>query len=130
MRQGMILSRAALRAVEREHGGQATRYGRLLNDLVAGSHAWDLWEGPPRRETGMPRLHALSVSEPVLRLMRESGELAERERLLRERDSPPWPPPGGASEATDEARWLAAETVQDEYFAAVRAYHGFLPGPL
>ena len=116
-------SRAALRTVEREHGAQATRWGRLLNDLLAGSHAWELWEGPQERgahQPGarMPRLHELCVSEPVLRLMRESGELAERERLLRERDialAAAW----GRDGVTDEERWLAAEAVQDEYFAAV-----------
>lgn len=117
-------SRTALRAVEREHGAQATRWGRLLNDLVAGSHAWDLWEGPQARgaqQQGvrLPRLHELCVSEPVLQLMRESGELAERERLLRERDAAlaaSW----GRGGATDEERWLEAEAVQDEYFAAVQ----------
>ena len=119
-------SRAVLRATEREHGTQATRYGRLLSDLVSGSHAWDLWEGPQGRGERLPRLHELCVSEPLLRLMRESGELAERERLLRERDAAlaaVW----GRGGATDEERWLAAEAVQDEYFAAVQqktdSYH-------
>ena len=113
--------RATLRATEREHGAQATRWGRLLNELVSGSHAWDLWEGPPGRAAPgarLPRGYELCVCEPVLRLMRESGELAERERLLRERDAAlaaAW----GRSGATDEARWLAAEEVQDGYFAAV-----------
>jgi hypothetical protein len=51
--------------------------------------------------------------------MRESGELAERERLLRERDAAlaaVW----GRSAATDEERWLEAEAVQDDYFARVQ----------
>lgn len=117
-------SRAALRATEREHGAQATRWGRLLNDLLAGSHAWDLWEGPQARgaqQPGarLPRLHELCVSEPVLRLMRESGELTERERLLRERDAAlaaAWARGG----VTDEERWLDAEAVQDVYFNAVQ----------
>jgi len=122
-------SRATLRAVEREHGAQATRWGCLLNDLVAGSHAWDLWEGPQARGAQhqgwqLPRLHELCVSEPVLQLMRESGELDERERLLRERDTAlaaAW----GRGRVTDEERWLDAETVQDEYFAAVQRATAF-----
>ena len=116
-------SRADLRTVEREHGATATRAGRLLSDLVAGSHAWDLWEGPPgRAATGhgarLPRLHELCVCEPVLQLMRESGELAEREHLLRERDAAlasAW----GRAAASDEEHWLAAEAIRDGYFAAV-----------
>ena len=46
---GDASSRAALRSVEREHGAAATRAGRLLGELLSGSHAWDLWEGPPGR---------------------------------------------------------------------------------
>jgi len=117
-------SRAALRAVERAHGAAATRAGRLLSELVAGSHAWDLWEGPPGHQAQahgarLPRLHELCVCEPVLQLMRESGEMVEREHLLRERDAALaeiW----ARREATDERRWLDSETVQDEYFAAVQ----------
>jgi hypothetical protein len=112
-------SRAALRSVEREHGAQATRWGRLLNDLVAGSHAWDLWEARQAHPAPLPRLHELCVCEPVLQLMRESGELAEREHLLRERDAAlamAW----GRPAATDEEWWLEAEAVQDGYFAAVQ----------
>ena len=120
-------SRAALRGLEREHGAQATRFGRLLNDLVAGSHAWDLWEEPSARGARLPRLHELCVSEPVLQLMRESGELAERERLLRERDAAlaaAW----GQSGATDEERWLGAEAIQDDYFAQVQQATAFYQG--
>jgi len=112
-------SRAALRSVEREHGAQATQWGRRLNDLVAGSHAWDLWEARQAHPAPLPRLHELCLSEPVLQLMRESGELAEREHLLRERDAAlamAW----GRDAATDEERWLEAEAVQDGYFAAVQ----------
>lgn len=116
-------SRADLRAAEREHGATATRAGRLLSDLVAGSRAWDLWEGPPGRpargqDARLPRLHELCVCEPVLRLMRESGELAEREHLLRERDAAlaaAW----GRAEASDEENWLEAEAIRDGYFEAV-----------
>ena len=36
--------RAGLRAAERVNGAGATRAGRLLHDLVSGSHAWDLFE--------------------------------------------------------------------------------------
>ena len=116
-------SRASLRATERAHGAAATRAGRLLSDLVAGSHAWELWEGTPGRGTPgqgarLPRLHELCVCEPVLQLMRESGELAEREHLLRGRDAAlaaAW----GRGAATDEERWLDAEAIQDDYFAAV-----------
>jgi len=119
---GDASSRAALRSVEREHGAAATRAGRLLGELLSGSHAWDLWEGPPGRAAvgaRLPRLHELCVCEPVLRLMRESGELAEREKLLRERDVSlfaAW----GRAEARDEERWLDAEAVRDDYDAAAR----------
>jgi len=112
-------ARAALRETERAHGAQATRWGRLLNDIVVGSHAWDLLEGPPARGGRLPRLHELSVSEPLLQLMRESGELAERERLLRERDlalAVSWSRAG----AMDEERWLEAEAIRDDYFARVQ----------
>ena len=116
-------SRADLRTAEREHGATATRAGRLLSDLVAGSRAWDLWEGPPGRQARgqdgrLPRLHELCVCEPVLRLMRESGELAEREHLLRERDAAlaaAW----GHAGASDEERWLESEAIRDGYFEAV-----------
>lgn len=118
---GAGASRADLRAAEREHGATATRAGRLLDELLAGSRAWDLWEGPPGRAPAaarLPRLHELCVCEPVLRLMRESGELAERECLLRQRDgalAAAW----GRTAATDEERWLGAEAVRDDYDAAV-----------
>ena len=115
-------SRAELRAAEHEHGAAATRAGRLLDELLSGSHAWDLWEGPPpgRAAVGarLPRLHELCVCEPVLRLMRESGELAEREKLLRERDASLACAWGRA--ATDEEHWLDAEAIRDDYDAAVQ----------
>ena len=120
---GATPSRAALRTVEREYGATATRAGRLLSELVAGSRAWDLWEGPPGRaargrDGRLPRLHELCVCEPVLRLMRESGELAKREHLLRERDAAlamAW----GHGSASDEGHWLEAEAIRDGYFEAV-----------
>ena len=116
---GSLATRAALRTVERTYGAQATRYGRLLNDLVAGSHAWDLFEEPKARGSRLPRIHELCVCEPLLEVMRQSGELAERERLLKERDAALaalWQ--SGA--ATDESRWLDGETIHDDYFAQVQ----------
>ena len=113
-------SREALRAAERAYGAQATRCGRLLHDLLSGSHAWDLVPPPAgsrARARGLPRVHELCACEPVLRAMRESGELAERERLLRARDAALaalW----RDDSATEGARWLDAEAVHDDYFAA------------
>ena len=52
-----VARREAMRAVERTYGAQATRYGRLLNDLVSGSHAWDLFEEPKSRgDRPLPRI--------------------------------------------------------------------------
>ena len=119
--------RAALRATERVYGAQATRYGRLLHDLTVGSPAWDLWEEPRPRGASLPRPHELSVCGPLLELMRHSGELAERERLLSQRDAAlaaVWRRASG----TDEERWLEAEAIQDGYFAGVqRAAARFRP---
>ena len=111
--------RAALREIERRHGPQATRYGRMLHELIVGSHAWDLLKEPKMREARLPRLHELCVCEPLLQVMRESGELAERERLLGQRDAAQaalW----CRADLTDEARWLGAEAIQDEYFFGVQ----------
>ena len=112
-------TRAALRSVERTHGAQATRYGRLLHELVTGSHAWDLFEEPSSKaKLRLPRIHELCVCEPLLQLMRESGELAARECLLKQRDSDLaalW----HQTDLTEGGRWQATETVQDTYFAGV-----------
>ena len=116
-------TRTALKTVERTHGAQATRYGRLLHDLVNGSHAWDLFEEPQRgqsksRGPSLPRIHALCVCEPLLQIMRDSGELTERERLLKERDSglaALWRREG----QSEESRWLETEAIHDAYFVGV-----------
>jgi hypothetical protein len=112
-------TRAALRTFERTHGAQATRYGRLLHDLVTGSYAWDLFEEPsPKAKSRLPRIHELCVCEPLLQIMRESGELAARERLLKQRDSDLatlW----RQTDLTEEGRWQATETAHDTYFASV-----------
>ena len=111
--------RAGLRAAERASGAGATRAGRLLHDLISGSHAWDLFEQSRGRALRrLPRVHTLCVCEPVLRAMRESGEMAERERLLAGRDAAlaaVWRDPSG----TEEERWRRAEDVRDEYQADV-----------
>ncbi len=109
--------RAVLRNLERAYGAEATRAGRRLHDLVAGSPAWELLEKPGRSR--LPRLHDLCDCAPLLQAMRESGELAQREALLKERDralAAVW----RQEAATDEERWLGAESVQDEYFAGVQ----------
>lgn len=112
-------ARDEMRAVERTYGPRATRWGRALDELLAGSYAWNLFEAPPPRRSRLPRVHDLSQCEPLLRVMRDSGELAERERLRHERDA--------ALEAlwhkvgrTEEERRLAAQAVQDDYEGAVR----------
>ncbi len=79
-------SPGTLRRVEQALGVRATHYGRVLNDLVNGSHAWDLFEDEPPSAHG-PRIYELCRCEPLLRVMRDSGELEAREHLLRERDA-------------------------------------------
>ena len=114
--------RAALRAAERAHGAGANRAGRLLQDLLAGSHAWDLFEAGVGQGRGgrRPRVHALCVCDPVLRAMRESGEMGERERLLAQRDealAAVWREPS----RTEEERWQCDLDVRDTYDADVAA---------
>lgn len=114
--------RSALRAVERAHGAGVTRAGRRLQDLLDGSRAWDLFEaGVGQRRGGRrPRVHALCICDPVLRAMRESGEMGERERLLTYRDAAladVWRP----SLATEEERWQCALDIRDTYAADVAA---------
>lgn len=115
--------RSALQAVEEVYGAQATRTGRRLSDLLAGSPAWDIFEKPARSR--LPRLYVLCGAEPVLRAMRESGELDAREMLLKQRDTAlaaVWEQ-GLAWEqglSTDEERWAAAEAIHEDYAAGVR----------
>jgi hypothetical protein len=79
--------RQAVRRVEQAYGPMATQVGRRLQELLTGSYAWDLFERARPRRSRLPKLHELSRCEPLILLMRESGELAERERLLTDRDS-------------------------------------------
>ena len=114
--------RSALRAAERAHGAGANRAGRLLQDLLAGSHAWDLFEAGVGQGRGgrRPRVHALCVCDPVLRAMRESGEMDERERLLAQRDADlaaVWREPL----RTEEERWQHALDIRDTYAADIAA---------
>lgn len=84
--QGAAGTISTLRRAERTLGIRATHYGRVLSDLVTGSHAWDLFEDVQPGASG-PRIYELCRCEPLLRVMRDSGELDARERLLRERDA-------------------------------------------
>jgi hypothetical protein len=79
--------RQTVRLVERTYGPLATQYGRRLQELLTGSYAWDLFERSKPRRSRLPQMHELSRSEPLLLVMRESGELDERERLLVKRDT-------------------------------------------
>lgn len=111
--------RDAIRDAEQSYGAQCTHYGRLLNELVSGSHAWDLFEKSPDHPAGLPRVYEISQCEPLLRIMRESGELAERENLLRGRDmalSSLWLDP---SRSEHEQRILA-DRIHEDYDTAVR----------
>ena len=112
-------SREAMRKTEQAYGAQATRDGRRLHELTCDSYAWDLFERRRRLKPHLPHMHELCQCEPLLHLMRASGELADRERLLRERDAALvalWQ----SEFVTDSDRWLDAEDVQDEYFSEVR----------
>lgn len=84
--------RHRLRDLEEAWGASATREGRWLNELLQGSAAWEIIERPQpgkkRRDAPpLPRFREISRCETLLRIMRESGELAEREHLLKERDT-------------------------------------------
>lgn len=83
---GVSPTSESLRRVERSLGVRATHYGRVLNDLVCGSHAWDLFEDSHTDASG-PRIYELCRCEPLLRVMRDTGEMDARERLLRQRDA-------------------------------------------
>ena len=112
-------ARETMRTVERAYGAQATRCGRLLLDLVSGSYAWDLFDGPKALGPHLPRIHELCRCEPLLCLMRDSGEMAERERLLRERDTALaalW----RTASASDEERRLESERISDDFFEGVQ----------
>jgi len=85
---GANTARETLRSMERTYGIAATQYGRRLHDLLTGTTAWMLFERPkPRSGRRLPQIRELSACEPLLRVMRESGELAERERCLQARDA-------------------------------------------
>jgi len=77
----------SVRDVERAYGPQATQFGRRLQELLTGTYAWDLFERARPRKSRLPQFHELSRCGALLAVMRESGELDERERLLRARDS-------------------------------------------
>lgn len=113
------LPREAMRKTERSYGPQATRAGRRLHELTCDSYAWDMFERRRRIKPHLPHLHELCQCEPLLHLMRVSGELGERERLLRERDAALaalWQ----TDFRTEGERWLAVEEVQEEYFLQAR----------
>jgi hypothetical protein len=81
-----VSPRHKLKTVEKKYGPAATQYGRRLHDLLLGSPAWSLFDrSTPLRSRVIP-IQQLSRCAPLLKIMRESGELAERERLLAERD--------------------------------------------
>lgn len=108
------------RMVERIYGHQATVYGRRLQELLTGTYAWDLFTRARPRKSRLPRIHEISRCEPLLGIMRESGELARRERLLEERDAALveiW-----RDESIDEIdRRAAAADVEARYASAVDA---------
>ena len=83
-------TRLVLRSLEETWGASATQLGRWLTDLLHGSAAWEIVQQPQPRKIKrllLPRPPEISRCEPVLRIMRESGELSERERLLHDRDA-------------------------------------------
>ncbi|HEX5324176.1 MAG TPA: hypothetical protein VFW40_10345 [Capsulimonadaceae bacterium] len=108
----------ALRAVERSYGPSATRYGRMLSELVSGSSAWDLFPELRYAEQQGPRIYELCQCEPVLHAMRSTGELAAREKLLEERNarfSALWQD----GNLTDEDRRYETEALYADYFESV-----------
>lgn len=84
--------RPLLHRLEETWGASATQAGRWLDELLQGSAAWEIIERPlpGRKKRGevppLLRFREIGHCEPLLRIMRESGELAERERLLQARD--------------------------------------------
>ena len=111
-------SHRALRSLEDTYGPAATQPGRRLNDLLHGSAAWDLFERPVRGRGRLPRAPDLTRCDPLLQVMRESGELAERERMLGERDRALLTIQSNPTTTYGE-RSAAARHVYDRYFAAV-----------
>ena len=79
----------SLTRAEDRYGATAVAEGRALRDLLHGSAAWELFERPlpGGSKSRLPRAPGLTRSEAVLDVMRDSGELAERERLLAHRDA-------------------------------------------
>ena len=73
--------------IERSYGVKATHYGRLLSDLVMDSFAWELFAKRDKQGNYTSQIRGLCECEALLRVMRDTGELADRERLLRERDT-------------------------------------------
>src|SRR5579862_2534184 len=107
--------RSKLREIEHSYGPSATRFGRMLSELVSGSYAWDLFPDLRGPEREGPRIYELCRCEPVLRAMRASGELAEREELLQGRNTrfaALWQD----STLTDEDRRYETETLYADYF--------------
>ena len=78
---------SSVRDVERIYGPQASQFGRRLQELLTGTYAWDLFERARPRKSRLPQFHELSRCGALLLVMRESGELDERERLLTARDT-------------------------------------------
>lgn len=116
-------SRRILRSLEEAWGGSATQEGRWLDDLLQGSAAWEIIERPlpgrKRRDAPPPpRFHEISRCEPLLQIMRESGELTERERLLHERDTV-LRAIGQDAALSEGARQQAARAAYERYFADV-----------
>lgn len=113
----------APRVVERAYGTKATRAGRLLSELTEGSFAWDVFEDMAVAQgvsdvPAVPRSGLLARCEPLLKLMRASGELGERERLLRARDArlqSLWLD----SRLSDETRHAQVADVHADYLDAV-----------
>ena len=105
---------ALVQSVEKNYGARAIRAGRCLDELLAGSTAWELFEPPVPRRSRLPRLHELSQCAPLLNIMRESGELGDRERAFVQKDAKLaalWQD----STLTDEQRRLQTESEYSHY---------------
>jgi hypothetical protein len=107
-----------LREIEQSYGPSATRYGRMLSELISGSYAWDLFPDLRSPDQQGPRIYELCRSEPVLRAMRASGELAAREELLNERNTK-FAAFWHDNSLTDEDRRYETEALYADYFEAV-----------
>jgi hypothetical protein len=114
-----LSDRDAMLEAERAYGAKGSQHGRLLSELLVDSFAWDFFAQRDKRGNYTSSIRGLCECEPLLKIMRDSGELAEREGLLSERDNgfvAVWQNPS----LTNDQRQRETQAAYDTYFAGVR----------